>query len=111
MGIERIGNPKVPLSLLPSPGQKVADFLKARGGIGFIGRMAVGTVPPQPQADASRLAPVGLEQDRCRLKKNAIVGAEHNGILTKARQENASNISQADQKETNRRTDKQMNER
>jgi len=39
MGIERIGHPKVPLSLLPSPGQKVTDFLKARGGIGFIGRL------------------------------------------------------------------------
>jgi len=87
MGIERIGHPKVPLSLLPSPGQKVTDFLKAGGGIGFIGRMAVGTVSPQPQADAGRLAPVGLEQGRCRLKKNAVVGAEHHGILTKARQD------------------------
>jgi hypothetical protein len=33
------------------------------------------------------LAPVGLEQGRCRLKKNAVVGAEHHGILTKARQD------------------------
>jgi len=58
-------------------------LLKAGGGIGFIGRMAVGTVAPQPQADAGYLVPVGLRQSRCWRKKDSIVGAEHHGILMK----------------------------